>query len=73
MRAVAWYLLIASLALCGTVLLCCAGPGKAAAEASFTAEHLACVDKAKTREESRVCRALVDLRWGIDGGRDAAE
>ena len=39
--------------------------GTAAAEATYTAEHLRCVDKSATLAESRACRAGVDLRWGI--------
>lgn len=51
----------------------CASPAAAAAEAAYTADHLRCVDKAATREESRACRADVDRRYGIvqtatDGG-----
>lgn len=48
---------------------------KAAAEAEYTAQHLACVDKSKTFEESEACRAAVRLKWGItetrakDGGQ----
>lgn len=44
----------------------------AAAEAAYTAEQLACVDKSETREASRACRAEVDKRWGVprDAGKD---
>jgi hypothetical protein len=43
------------------------------AEAAFTAEHLRCVDRARTLAESRACRADVNRRWGVtetvaDGG-----
>lgn len=38
---------------------------RAAAEAGYSAEHLACVDQATTLAESRVCRADVDRRWGV--------
>lgn len=42
-----------------------------AAEAAYTAEQLACVQKSSTREESRVCRAEVDRKWGVaDAGKD---
>lgn len=37
----------------------------AAAEATYLAEHLSCVDRATTLAESRGCRAEVDRRWGI--------
>jgi hypothetical protein len=51
----------------------CASPQAAAAEAAYTADHLRCVDKAATLEESRECRASVDRKYGIvqtvrDGG-----
>lgn len=44
----------------------------ASAEATYTAEHLRCVDKSATLAESRACRAGVDMRWGIvrDAGGD---
>lgn len=35
------------------------------AETEYTADLLRCVDKAKTLQESRDCRQLVDERWGI--------
>lgn len=38
---------------------------RAAAEAGYTAEQLACVEHAATREASRACRAEVDRRWGV--------
>lgn len=37
----------------------------AQAEAAYTAEQLACVDAAKTRAESRACRARVDQKWKV--------
>jgi hypothetical protein len=40
----------------------------AAAEGAYTAELLRCVDQSQTREQSRVCRAGVDRKWGVDGG-----
>lgn len=40
----------------------------AAAEASYTAEMLACVDKFDTRAAINECRADVRKRWGVDGG-----
>ena len=51
----------------------CASRDAAAAEAAYTADHLRCVDKATTLEESRECRASVDRKYGIvqttrDGG-----
>lgn len=47
----------------------------AEAEATYLGRHLQCVDRAKTREESRACRDRVDEEWGIhhtvtDGGRE---
>jgi len=36
-----------------------------AAEATYTAEHLRCVDKSQTLAESHACRDAVDKRWGI--------
>lgn len=36
-----------------------------AAEATYTAEHLRCVDKSATLAESHACRDAVDKRWGI--------
>lgn len=36
-----------------------------AAEATYTAEHLRCVDKSATLAESHACRDAVDRRWGI--------
>ena len=38
------------------------------AEAAYTAEQLACVDKAASLEDARVCRAAVRSRWALDGG-----
>lgn len=43
----------------------------AAAESAYLAEQLACIDKAKTLEESRTCRDGVKARWAaVDGGSD---
>jgi uncharacterized membrane protein len=49
---------------------------KAAAEAEYAGQQLACVDKAKTIDESRECRRKVREKWGIaevqtskDGGQ----
>jgi hypothetical protein len=41
-----------------------------AAEASYTAEHMACVDTFGTREQIDACREGVRVRWGRfkDGG-----
>ena len=52
--------------LAARVLLSCA----AAAESSYTAQQLQCVDRAKTLEESRACRAEVDRAWHVDAGAD---
>lgn len=41
----------------------------AAAEATYGGQLQLCVKRAKTREESRACRARVDQAWGVaDGG-----
>lgn len=43
----------------------------AAAETTYTAEMLKCVDNAKTLEESRACRQRVREKWGTsDAGKD---
>lgn len=39
--------------------------GATAAESSYTAELLRCVDDARTLAESRACRQQVNVRWGI--------
>lgn len=60
----------------GAVLLVCrvlAGCGPTA-EATYGGQLALCVKRAKTRAESRACRAEVDARWGLtDGGTDAAQ
>lgn len=48
-------------------------PAQVAAEASYGAALLACVEEAKTLAESKACRAKVDAAWGVtqtatDGG-----
>lgn len=41
----------------------------AAAESSYTAQQLQCVDRATTLAESKACRAEVDRAWHVvDGG-----
>ena len=51
------------------VLLCAAcvpqTPAQDAAEASYGAALLRCVDAAKTLAESKGCRAKIDAEWGI--------
>ena len=49
---------------------CSASPQEkaAAADATYTADHLACVDEAKTLAESKACRAKVRAAWHVDGG-----
>ena len=44
----------------------CAGTGQSskAAEAAYLSQQLACVDAAKTIEDSHACRADVRKRWG---------
>lgn len=39
--------------------------GATAAESSYTAELVRCVDDAKTLTESKACRQRVDAKWGI--------
>lgn len=41
----------------------------AAAESSYTAQQLQCVDRARTLEESKACRAEVDRAWHVDAGK----
>lgn len=62
-------LIVTSVLMC---LLSCASATpqekSAAADASYMADQLACVDKASTIEESRACRAKVREQWHVDGG-----
>ena len=56
--------------VCARLTVGCAG---GAAEATYTADLLRCVDKAETLAESRACRRHVDGNYGItqttsDGG-----
>ena len=37
-------------------------------DAQYLGEQLACVDQAKTLDESRACRLAVKQRWGFEGG-----
>lgn len=62
--------LVVGLALQFCDLGCASAPAAtpAAAEASYTAQQLKCIDDSNTREESRACRAAVDKRWGVDSG-----
>lgn len=52
----------------------CAGCGpsqsakEAAAEVTYAAELLACVDRSATIEESLICRRGVRAKWHVDGG-----
>lgn len=55
-------------ALLALFLVSCAGAGRAA-EASYSAMLLECVDKAETITESRACRSRVDEAWAVK--RDA--
>lgn len=59
--AVVPLLVLASVA-CGTTT------GPVAAESTYTAQLLACVERSPTVEEARACRRDVDARWGVDGG-----
>lgn len=46
----------------------------AASEATYGGQLALCVKRAKTRDESRACRAEVNRAWGLtDGGADAAQ
>lgn len=50
------------------VLVSCKSPeqfGATAAESAYTGALLRCVDQAPTLQESRECRARVNLEWGI--------
>lgn len=40
----------------------------AAADATYAANHLKCVDAATTLAESKACRARVRAEWNVDGG-----
>jgi hypothetical protein len=68
---------VAACILAGCALQMCVGCAAAppvaeatpaAAEGAYTAELLRCVDQSQTREQSQVCRAGVDRKWGVDGG-----
>lgn len=37
----------------------------------YKAAQLSCVAQAKTLEESKACRKLVDIKFGVDAGHDA--
>lgn len=52
-------------------LLHCTPAKDAAAEGTYEAQHLSCVDKYSTREAIDSCRANVRVAWGRlpDGGR----
>jgi hypothetical protein len=50
----------------------CAGAVKDAAEASYTAELLRCVDEAGSKAASQACRAAVDAKYRVDAAHDAA-
>jgi hypothetical protein len=43
---------------------------EAAADSSYLAEHMRCVDRYPTRPEIEACREGVRIRWGVpaDGG-----
>lgn len=57
--------LVALLFLLGHWCGCALFARPEAAEAAYTAEHLRCVDDARTLAESHACRDAVDRRWGI--------
>lgn len=49
-----------------------------AAESSFFAQQLECVDKASTKAEADACRKAVHEKWGVaetavDAGKDGAK
>lgn len=60
--------------VCWGIALAYCAPGcsvtgcAASAEATYTGQQLSCVDRAKTREESKACRAEVDARWCVEDG-----
>lgn len=58
----------------GAVTCSCGSYRESAAEASYLAQQLHCVDKANSREQADQCRAEVNRKWGIiearkDGGK----
>jgi hypothetical protein len=49
-------------------------PAQVAAEASYGAALLACVEQATTLAESKACRAKVDAAWNVvQTGKDAGK
>lgn len=45
-----------------------APPKDVIAEITYTAQQTACVEKAKTLEESKACRREIDTKWFGDAG-----
>lgn len=70
MRSFLWIgvVIVALRIVACSILGCAAAPQ--AAEASYAAEQLRCVDAAETRAEADACREKVRERWGVakDGG-----
>jgi hypothetical protein len=67
--------LVGAILCAARILAGCLPPSKgareAAAEASYTGEHMACVDRYDTHAQIDACRDEVRRRWGVrkDGGR----
>ncbi len=55
---------------CVFLMACSATPREkaAAADATYAADMLKCVDGATTLEASKACRAKVREQWHVDGG-----
>lgn len=71
---VGWLLILFGMGAQAFVACDRSGPTSAqvAAEASYGAALLKCVDESKTLAESKACRAKVDAAWGVvQTGRDA--
>lgn len=52
-----------------TTSIYCTSPGKAGAEAAYTAERLKCIDDSKTPDAANACDEAVKRKWGtLDGG-----
>lgn len=74
MRRLVWPALIVLLGVGGLVMWMvslsgCPSPKEARSEAAYGAQLTACVEAAKTLEESKACRSHVDAQWGLlDGG-----
>jgi hypothetical protein len=65
-QAIEYVGFVLGVSLCVARLAACT-PQQAsvAAEGSYGAELLRCVDRSTTLAESKACRATVDQRWGV--------